>query len=268
MPSRIVFVASLAHSGSTLTDLVLGAHPSMVSLGEIESSIRRVGETQRDCTCGHAAVECEVWGPVLSELTTRTVPYRDAYRLVMESVDRVYGPEITVVDSSKYLTPMRAVWQDYADRCHVVFLVRDVRGYMASHRRLYRRRGYRRVLREIGLWTGGEWYWKNRQLQNALRNEQIRHTQLGYEELCFQPEAALRWLCDRLGIEYSSEMLRPGSSTSHIIRGNEMRYNERALAAITYDSRWLQDRGISGAQWLLLPVLGWNARNVYQNVGR
>ena len=33
---RVIFIASLSHSGSTLLDLMLNAHPQMVSVGELK----------------------------------------------------------------------------------------------------------------------------------------------------------------------------------------------------------------------------------------
>jgi hypothetical protein len=34
-PVKVVFIASASHSGSTLLDLLLNAHPDMVSVGEL-----------------------------------------------------------------------------------------------------------------------------------------------------------------------------------------------------------------------------------------
>ena len=33
---KIIFIASLSHSGSTLLDLMLNAHPEVVSVGEVK----------------------------------------------------------------------------------------------------------------------------------------------------------------------------------------------------------------------------------------
>jgi len=66
-----VFIASLGHSGSTLLDLMLGSHPRLVSLGEVHATIARAAEKQNVCTCGKAADDCPVWGPVLAAVRKR-----------------------------------------------------------------------------------------------------------------------------------------------------------------------------------------------------
>ena len=37
---RVIFIASLSHSGSTLLDLMLNAHPELVSVGELKQLSR------------------------------------------------------------------------------------------------------------------------------------------------------------------------------------------------------------------------------------
>ena len=64
--------------------------------------------------------------------------------------------------------------------------------------------------------------------------------QLGHGELAFAPEAALRRLCDWLGLPFEPAMLQPGlHSGSHIVSGNCLRFEPGQSHAIRYDAAWL-----------------------------
>lgn len=79
----LLLIRGLGHSGSTVLDLALGAHPQMLGLGEAirilrapalheerrgPARLRGDGRFERRCTCGCLAAECPVWGPVLTWL--------------------------------------------------------------------------------------------------------------------------------------------------------------------------------------------------------
>jgi hypothetical protein len=88
---------------------------------------------------------------------------------------------------------------------------------------------------------------------------------MGYEELALAPEQSLTRLCQWLGLEFAETMLTPGgSSRSHILSGNRMRFDTKRSARICYDGAWL-----SSASFLLGCALAWppiaamNRRLVY-----
>src|SRR5262245_43457673 len=66
---KIIFIASLSHSGSTLLDLMLNAHPQVASAGELKQLSRcarfeRRGRRHR-CTCGAKSLwDCTFWSRV------------------------------------------------------------------------------------------------------------------------------------------------------------------------------------------------------------
>ena len=71
----LLLIRGLGHSGSTILDLALGAHPQVVGLGEAVRVLSRPmadevhkGPQQlrfeRRCTCGAVAADCHVWGPI------------------------------------------------------------------------------------------------------------------------------------------------------------------------------------------------------------
>lgn len=70
---KLVFIASLSHSGSTILDLILGGHSRFVGLGEIVR-VLRPGPTGLEktrkllCSCNKEMDQCVFWGKVACQL--------------------------------------------------------------------------------------------------------------------------------------------------------------------------------------------------------
>lgn len=67
---QVVYVCSAARCGSTFTDMFLGGHSRIASLGEVNflQQVLRLGQR---CTCGAVLLECPVWREVLNDLAQR-----------------------------------------------------------------------------------------------------------------------------------------------------------------------------------------------------
>jgi hypothetical protein len=64
MPApRLVYVASIGRSGSTLLELLLGAHPDIATIGELHLWPHeiRAGRSRLPCGCGLPLDECAFW---------------------------------------------------------------------------------------------------------------------------------------------------------------------------------------------------------------
>lgn len=78
-PPRIVYITGHGHSGSTLLDLLLGNHPRMLSLGEVEllsehaagDTSRPFGNPVKPCACGVQVSACPFWNEVADKLLTQ-----------------------------------------------------------------------------------------------------------------------------------------------------------------------------------------------------
>ena len=79
---KLLLIRGLGHSGTTILDLALGAHPRMVGLGEAARILERPSISERDrgparlrgdlrferrCTCGEIAIVCELLFNHISE---------------------------------------------------------------------------------------------------------------------------------------------------------------------------------------------------------
>ncbi|MBM7622957.1 sulfotransferase [Sporohalobacter salinus] len=63
---KLVYIAGIGHSGSTLLDLILGAHDKIESVGEIKN-LKRFIVNDKKCSCGQRIDKCCYWGKILKE---------------------------------------------------------------------------------------------------------------------------------------------------------------------------------------------------------
>ena len=80
MARQVVFIASRAHSGSTLLNLLLSGHPRLVALGEVFNLFDfEAGHINRQdkilCSCGETMSRCKFWGPLTEQLRALPSPF-------------------------------------------------------------------------------------------------------------------------------------------------------------------------------------------------
>lgn len=175
---QAIYVLGTAHSGSTLLGLILGAHSSGVSTGELWAFPHWVREN-RPCSCGEPIRQCPFWSRVLDELS-RMAPWSPAdlhpldelrppsliwrigaalglggrlvqrsakvfgerERLLFTTIAKVAGAKY-VVDSSKRLDRLLKLYHSGALDLKIVHLVRDGRYALDATRRAAIRRAQR-----------------------------------------------------------------------------------------------------------------------------
>lgn len=277
---KLLLIRGLGHSGTTILDLALGAHPLMLGIGEGVRILRKpaAGEElrgparlreelrhQRLCTCGLTAAQCPVWGNVLEWLPQNDhLRLSDKLRYLLDRVDcftHEHNREIKwIVDSSQ--EDLDLALEELPDlEIRVVFLVRDVRSWVYSRAKDAMKRGKRLPrLRTLARWTKG-----NLRFERELRRCGKPVFVLGYEQFALDPEMYLGRLCKWLDLDFMPGMLQPGgSSSSHILAGNQMRLNPEKSKKIRYDAKWMQGAFWPTSQALLIPSLAsLNRRLVY-----
>jgi len=275
---RVLYVTGASHSGSTLLHLMLAAHSRCVGLGEVGRTLGP-GEKglaltlTRRCSCGSTPEDCVFWGEAISRLSRQQGnALEDQYRVILATFADVFGSEQILVDSSKSLTPMRALARLPEADLRVAHVIKDVRAWAISQDDLQRRPRAREG--NAGFWgmtrLFREWYRKNREIQRFMSEKGLRGLRLGYEELCFFPEAMVEKLSQLLGEEPETSMLSPDGSGCHMLRGNKAalyhaHHSETKSSAIQYDHRWLFRN-----DWLLCSLLHpkimrFNRTEVYGN---
>ena len=283
----LLLIRGLGHSGTTILDLALGAHPQILGLGEVArlvgsprpgeggkgpARLRGAGRYERRCTCGELVADCPIWGEYLEWLSvhdhlsdlekflalisrvqtrglTETMGAHNAsLRWIVES----YQADVALPGPLKQALHPRPV--------KVLFLVRDVRSWVHSEAR--RTKGKRRcaALRAVLRW------WRvNRRLERELKASGCDLLTLGYEEMALAPEATFRRVSDWLELPYDGSMLTPGVATrSHIVSGNRMRNDPERTSRIVYDGTWLASSSpVLRAALAWPPLATMNRRLVY-----
>ena len=276
---KVLLIRGLGHSGTTILDLALGAHPQITGLGEavrlLEKPAPQDGHRgpaqlrgdlryQRQCTCGLVADACPVWGPMLRWLPDhddQPLPQK-LKRLIseLELPGVLSAQESWVVDSYQddFVLPFL---EDPSLEIRVIHLTRDVRSWVHSRSRDGRQRG--RWL--PGLQPLLRWWRLSARHERQLKRCGKPVFRLGYEELALRPEQSLRRVCDWLGLDFAPEMLAPvAQSGSHILSGNRMRFDVKKGGAIQYDADWMsKGSGLAQIAMLLKPLSSLNRRLVY-----
>lgn len=75
--SKLLYICSIGHSGSTLTDMLCGLHPEIFPTGELmwlPWNFQRSHDADYPitngarCSCSLRFTDCETWGPIIKEL--------------------------------------------------------------------------------------------------------------------------------------------------------------------------------------------------------
>ncbi|MEI8292573.1 MAG: hypothetical protein WCG66_01145 [bacterium] len=268
---KLLYIASLPHSGSTVTSLILGQQPQIIGLGGIDRAVSLLADEPEKaaneyCSCGHKVLECEYWSKVLATAdAVKGAGQQQRYGLALSVFQNVFGPDVWAVDSSKHAEPIAALSHFSEIDLRALHLCRDYRSAIVSSVDLKRTR--KNVLRPgwmIGFEAGLRWHRGNSKIRSILVENQIPFLGIGYEELCL----GLPHFCNELGAFLNTGTKEiPATiagSRSHLFIGNAMR-RQKHKEALMYDYRWFSRTDWMSAS-LLMPWLAKGNRDwVYGN---
>lgn len=264
---KLVYVAGMEHSGTTLTDYLLSSHPRAIGIGEaagffspaqFDERLRRYPNRRFQCSCGQGWEDCPFWGPLLP-LSGRNsdAPLREKYRRMFEHARSLLGDDVVLVDSSKAAATLGELLTHReelglaAQDLRVMFTVKDVRGFaMSLSAKRDARAGLMAKARSFNLWL------KANATFMALLDEKGLDWRLNlYERLCTDPEGFLAASFGWLGLPLPEAGSARGGQ-SHIVMGNlGFAMDAQKRERVRYDARWFQDDEINA-----LYLLHWRAR--------
>lgn len=287
MKQKLIFIASLSHSGSTLINLLLGAHPMLVGLGEIDTVLQMSPEQLESekvmrCSCGQRVGTCEFWQPAMAALLAKPeATLRERYAILFRVFQDIYGPDRYIVDSSKYLGQLRTVSSLQDVELKVIHLLKDVRGFTVSQRDATAAElkyhhlpvlfGSAEFSKQVYLHTIKSptylfWKWYLRSLAVKRLLKDTRHAQVGYEELARERSASISKLFGFLGLQVPEQLAAiPKQTNSHAFMGNPMLGDPQKMGEVRYDDRWLARSDWKLAGCFFPHILAFNAREVYSN---
>jgi hypothetical protein len=240
---KVAFIASLSHSGSTLLDLMLNAHPDVVSVGELKQLGRfarqeKPGRRLR-CTCGaESLLTCEFWarvsdltktatGRTIAELNVEDYGSRENFdadnTALFQAISAVAGKR-HVVDSSKHAGRLSLLMKNPALDLFPIFLIRDPKGQICSSQRKSES-----LIRLVENYVR-----TNREIHGLVKNRP--HAVVRYEQLVLEPEQVLAALMAELGLAFDAGQLQWASQTRHNVGGNGMRRSNSS--ALKLDEKW------------------------------
>lgn len=255
---KIIYIAGLGHSGSTILDMILGANSKVIGLGEIMPFLRRKDHSsdyKSTCSCGKLGSDCEFWSNVEVKIKDAD-NYEEAYLKLTDYFFEKYGDDAILVDSSKNSYPYLKKVNEIYD-LKVIYLTRDFRSWSFSR--------FLSKKKLIPLWIFW-WIAENKKLEFQFKKMGVNCFNVGYEELALYPKFTIKELCKYLEINFEEDMLNPAKTKSHIINGNVVRADSKKRSKIMYDARWLISGRInfwSGISWILNKQ---NKKRVYSNV--
>jgi hypothetical protein len=236
---RVIYIVGTAHSGSTLLDLMLNAHPDIVSVGEV-MRLRSawINNKPAACSCGIPVAKCEFWlrvdqrarelsGNSLPELNMLdhscsdecSAPNVIAFRAISDVTGKAF-----IVDSSKmpgrlgYLMTLKGL------NVYPIHLIRSPKAQIGS---VIRKQN--RLFRAIS-----HYELTHQQIRRSLRSNP--HAVVRYEDLVACPERTLNIVLEPLGLIFDPQQLSWALKPKHNISGNRMRRNR--TSELVLDERW------------------------------
>ena len=242
---KVIFIASLSHSGSTLLDLMLNAHPNMASVGELKQLGRfarqeKPGRRRRHrCTCGAENLwACDFWrevnahteasiGRTIGELNVEDYDDVESFDrdnvALFQAIAEVSGTNY-VINSSKQVNRLERLVANDALQIIPIFLLRDPKGQMCSATK--RPTSFVKMI--------DNYVRTNRKIYQIVSKRP--HAVIHYEELVKRPEPTLQSLMQRFGLSFDPVQLEWASQVRHNVGGNGMR--RRDTSVLKLDERW------------------------------
>lgn len=252
-----MYVLGMSYSGSSLLGFVLGAIPQVWNLGEVKV-FPREHKLKRICTCKKPTLECDYWGPLykmgLSVFNrgTRTQRMANTLRILMHRPVR--APKNTgdremlaacldhsksfepatdwLVDTSKSLWRLFALWYDPKIEVKVVYLRRGAKENVASY--LKHGHSFKKAVRQYALFHRLCRIW----LKRAVGTDDF--IELWHEDLAFDEVKTMHRISEFTGLDYSNYKDQMASRAYHIRTGNPRTVDQfrAGFEGFFYDERW------------------------------
>ncbi|MBT8401329.1 MAG: sulfotransferase [Rhodothermia bacterium] len=271
---KVLFIASVERSGSTILQNVLAQSESVFAAGEVRNLWDRGLGDNRPCGCGTPIRECSVWTSVLREAfggvdlvdarqmarlrdraRARHVPtlrlpfgktlvkhrlgeYPEALVGVYRSIASVSGCEV-VLDTSKSPLLLPFLVGHASFELYVIHLIRDPRGveYSFQKRKVS---GHKRLKDHSTAKGALHWILMNKAIEDVLGRVDCMSMTLRYEDFTERPRECSDIILNWMGVESALPWTNGVSlhmTPTHTIVGSPHRFNTGNVA-IRKDEKW------------------------------
>ncbi|MFH1841350.1 MAG: sulfotransferase [Candidatus Nealsonbacteria bacterium] len=252
----VIYIVGSGHCGSTLLDLIMGAHSKIMGVGEFENYPVRSSEKEKTiCTCKKTLADCPFWNEVFKDIPENQdfTAYRSKIKFLLglknfvdkrkfQKIDiekylklheKVYGNILAcsgkkiVLDSSKDSNRAELLLLSKKLDIILIHLVRNGKAVMWSYKRKYGG-----VFSPLIRWLGNNL--KIEVLKKRNKNAKIIFVR--YKDLVRNPEKELTRILGKTGLSFEPGMLDFWSVEHHQVEGNRLRL--RGDKEIKEDLAW------------------------------
>lgn len=240
MKPTVCYISSASHSGSTVLDLLLTDRLQAIGLGEVASVLNNKQTNQEatheQCACGFLMTQCPFWGQLPADQSEPSISAKqliEKYRQVFTLVASVN--QSVLIDSSKSLSALTALKELQATgECtlKVIYLKRDIRGWVTSMKHVARRDGDRLFL--ITLRRILNWVSINQEMTRYLSDNQLDYLPVQYENLVADTDAVVKRIRQFVAAAGNQ-------SSFHQAFGNRAKNKFSPAEPLVLDQRWKND---------------------------
>lgn len=249
---KVIYVAGIYHSGSTILDRSLSSLSNIVGLGEIHKFI--IDGPEKLCSCGELAVKCPFW----KNLLNLKCNYLEYYENIYLKFREIYGNKVILLDSSKtspfkILSANRKKWQGllyWISKKNVdlycIHLTRDPCSWVSSLMRRDNKKDKKKSIIHYFLHRDYirliQWYLSNLLLSFFIKSNKIKNLNVNYEDFCNNPLKTVNKIAKFVQYNHTVKDINLLNSSSHIIVGNPSRNDPIINSRITLDERWKNEK--------------------------
>ena len=201
----IVYIRSLAYSGTTWVNLVLGSHPDAFALG-VPDRIWTGGAQEATRLCSIHGADCEFW--------PRYFEHWDGPQRAMPILAETAGARIILLNNINMNLLNEHVVNDEVEVRYMVVL-RDGRANVTSALR-HMPEIFENRYHAMRTWLRPAW----EHLFNGLPDDPALTLRIKYEDLVRKPDATIARVGKFLRLEYQRDALRFWEKEHHYIGGN------------------------------------------------
>jgi hypothetical protein len=264
---KILYIAGLGRSGSTLLNLFLGKSSNILALGEIDAYRKDLKKRilNESCSCTKRAKDCDFWQGFSNYLDRN--PQINFYESLVCYVKYKYPDKRVIIDSSKTIIGMKS-WINLREnnpyiQLFTIHLVRDIRGW--SYSQFKRMENTSISIKLIKLIKKvSAWYNINKEFDIVLSEYPAPNLRIGYEEFIFNRKKVLDLIFLHLNeANFISQYNSLANSDAHELS----KFSSSIKASdINYDFYWMNSWLCSILGFISPAIFKMNKKYVYGTI--
>jgi len=113
----ILYIAGDGHSGTTLLDILLGAHNKAFSVGELNFLPEKGIKNKEFCSCGKPVINCDIWSKIISSWEEKRILKLDEYIFIQKKL----SSKKNIISSYQLLKKPTGKILDYINDTHSLY---------------------------------------------------------------------------------------------------------------------------------------------------